>query len=340
MNQLVVATRNRLADLALQGDTDGARSLVRRLVSDGVSVSEVVEEVLAGAQHEIGERWHENRCSVVDEHVATEVVRTTLEVALATPRQSPAHRGSVAIACAEGDWHGLAARFQAELLREQGWSVRFLGASAPSDQVQSYLARKVPAALVITCSFPLALGGAARLAQSAHAVGVPVLIGGRAVTPLGLARRLGGDGDPTTFEEITRVLESWEQRPPTTFNAPRLWQDAQLTDVEADRIARVAMAVLSCRVSMDSYGERQRARTLEDLTYIVRFASAAVLVDSRDVFVEFQEWLARLLAARGVPGQALSTGVSVLRDVIGDDLAVGDRAEVMKAIATVLDYYV
>src|SRR3712207_7094162 len=41
-------------------------------------------------------------------------------------------RGHVVVACLDGEWHALAARIVAEVLRVHGWRVTFLGASVPA----------------------------------------------------------------------------------------------------------------------------------------------------------------------------------------------------------------
>jgi methanogenic corrinoid protein MtbC1 len=332
MADLLIDTRDRLVELALQGDTSGARALVSR-VANVESMSDVIEVVFAGAQIEVGERWQNNQCSVVDEHLATSVVRSALETVLSITRWRGEKRGSVAVSCAEGDWHSLAARLQAEKLISHGWSVRFLGASSPGDQVQSYLARNNPSALVITCTTPLALSGAARLADSAHAVGVPVIVGGRAVTPFQLASRLGADADPISNCDINEVLDRWVKHAPSMLNVTRR-RRAELTNLEVNHIVNVATAVLASQISKWDSGPLQAARTREILTFIVRAAGASAFVDSREVFDESLVWLEQVQTPRGGPIESIEIGVSVLCDVL--DMTKGEHNEDMAALASML----
>jgi hypothetical protein len=236
----------------------------------------------------------------------------------------------VALSCAEGDWHSLAARFQAEKLGSHGWSVRFLGASSPADQVRSYLERNTPSAFVITCSSPLALSGAARLADSAHAAGVPVLVGGRAVTPFQLASRLGADANPIANCEINEVLDGWVKRAPSTLNVTRR-RRAELTNLEVNHIVNVATAVLASRVPKTAF---PAARTLEVLSFIVRAAGASAFVSSHELFNASIDWLVQVQSSRGGPKELIDIGVSVLRDVI--DMTKSEHSEDMAAFASML----
>jgi methanogenic corrinoid protein MtbC1 len=332
MADLLIDTRDRLVELVLKGDTSGARALVSR-VAHVEPMSDVIEVVFAGAQLEVGNRWQNNQCSVVDEHMATSVVRSALETALSSTRWRGEKRGSVAVSCAEGDWHSLAARLQAEKLISEGWSVRFLGASSPADQVQNYLSRNSPSALVITCTYALALSGAARLANCAHAVGVPVLVGGRAVTPFQLASRLGADESPMSNCEVNEVLDRWERHTPTTMNVTGR-RRAELTNLEINKIVNVATAVLASRIPTLDERAHEAARTPEVLSFIVRAAGASAFVDSPMVFNELLLWLEQVETARGGSKELIDVGVSVLCDVV--DMTKGEHNEDMSALASIL----
>jgi methanogenic corrinoid protein MtbC1 len=336
MTNVLDEARDRLLELALRGDFGGARTLIMQVLRDGESTIDIIETVLAGVQYEVGERWCDNQCSIIDEHAATGVVRTALDTVLATSPRRGFSLGSVVLACAEGDWHSLASRFQAELLNANGWTVRYLGASSSADQVQTYLAHNLPTAMVVTCSYPPAFIGAARLTECAHSFGVPVIIGGRAVTPLRLAERLGADSDPTSITEIIQVLEDWLKNPPRTFNSPRLRLVGQLTNAEIDFVAKEAFAELARQLGVEGMSDNRESITTEALADIVRFACAARVIDCREVFTEFVSWIAQFLFARGVPTRAFNLAFAVLYHVISEGRVIPDRRDAMTGLAGML----
>ena len=63
----------------------------------------------------------------------------------------------------------------------RGFAVSFLGASAPADHVASFLSRRRPDALAVSCAMAPFFGGVIRLADAAHRHGIPVLAGGQAL---------------------------------------------------------------------------------------------------------------------------------------------------------------
>ena len=84
----------------------------------------------------------------------------------------------VVVTCAEGDWHAIAAHMFAEQLRSRGVVVAYLGASTPADHVARFFARHRPEVVAVSCNLPLYFRGLSRIADVAHALGIPVLAGG------------------------------------------------------------------------------------------------------------------------------------------------------------------
>jgi hypothetical protein len=101
---------------------------------------------------------------------------------------------------------------------------------------------------------------------------------------------------------------------------------SRLTE-EAHALALSALPALAATFpAMAGYDQRQLDRTLEDLGYIVRFLSAATMVDDPTVFTEFLAWLQDLLAHRAVPSLALVAGLEALRPLVED---IGPEAAVL-----------
>lgn len=303
---------------ALQGASHHAARVALDLLDSGVPESAVIDDLLAAAQREVGDRWQVNELSVADEHLATGVAEVALH-ALADTVTAPATAGFVVVACAEGDWHSIAAHMFAEQLRSRGFAVAFLGASTPADHVATFMARHRPDALAVSCNLPLFYAGVTRLTDAAHAHGVPVLAGGRSLDGgPDRALRIGADGWAADLDESVRLLTAWSQEAPRVAAAPtRLDRSAMELDAAAPHVGRSAFDDLTRRFpAMGSYDDAQIARTREDLVFIVQFIAASRLVDDIEVLTTFLTWLADLLAARGVPRRALEAGLESLHSVL------------------------
>ena len=302
-------------DHALTGDAKRAAGLAVELYDHGASEESVITDLLAAAQHQIGERWQRNELSIAEEHLATGASETAL-YALSDAAATPDSNGRIVVCCAEGDWHAIAAHMFAERLRAQGFIVAFLGASTPADDVAKFVERRQPDALAITCSLPLFYSGVTRVADAAHRFGVPVLAGGRALERgPARARRLGADGWGSNIYDAISQLTQWRASPPPIRNEPTvLHRGAVELEARAPELADSAFDDLARRFpAMSNYDTRQLTRTREDMVFIARFVAAAQLVDDDTVLTEFLDWLAELLEARGVPRAALTAGLEALQ---------------------------
>jgi len=303
---------------AVIGNRAAAVQLTLDLLDRRVSRERIVLDLLAAAQREVGHRWYCNELTPADEHLASGVTTAALDMLMG--ETSPPVDGILTlVTCAEGDFHALAAQMFGELLREHGLGVTVLGASAPADVVAEYLLRSGADSLAVSCSVPIFFPGAVRLIDAAHREGIPVIAGGPAfgIGPR-RAERLGADAWALTAADAAAILLDWKSEPPSVSRDPMLVDPVALRlAAQADALGCAAFDSLPARFpAMADYGERQVARTREDLVFIVRFLAAALLAADHEIFDDFLDWLQNLLVPRGVPPQALIAGLEALRPVV------------------------
>lgn len=306
-----------LVDLLERVDGPGAVALARGTLA-AAPVAVVVRDLLAPAQRQVGERWHAGRWTVAQEHAATAIIDDLLGLAAAAvPRGD---RGRVALICAEGEWHVTPARMAALCWRDAGWDVTFLGGSTPPEHLRASLELRPPEVIALSCTIPLALPGAARVAAALRDLRIPVLAGGRAFGPDGRrADALGLHGWAATPDEASAIMTGWLDRvtePPAPFvsDGEELSLEVRLPELVAAAERRLQERFPPMR----AYDARQLARTREDLTFILRFVGVSLTVADPRVFEEFLTWLGELLEARGVPPAALVGSLACLRDEVAD----------------------
>ena len=103
-------------DAAIAGQRRPAIRLTLDLLDHRVPRVAIVENLLGAAQKEVGERWYRNELTAADEHIATGVASAALD-ALAGETPVTSDGDLTVVACAEGDWHSLAAQMLGESLR-------------------------------------------------------------------------------------------------------------------------------------------------------------------------------------------------------------------------------
>jgi methanogenic corrinoid protein MtbC1 len=304
----------RMTASLLARDVDEARFLALQLLDSGLGIGEVLTHVIAPAQAEVGDRWLRDEASVADEHAATAVAETVVSIITGIARP-PVTGPHVVVACAEGEWHLLAARLLGETLRGSGCGVTFLGASMPAAHLARFLRGCAPDVLAVSSTTPLTLEGVLSFVHVAHEVGIPVIAGGRGLGPDDRrARVLGADlWAPDALAAAALLAEPLPRRrtQPTAATGAAMELSLRLPV-----LVEAAMVRLGERFPpLAGYSPDQVARTREDFGYILQFAQAAILTRDATLFDDFLGWLEQLLVARGVPARALTLSIDILREV-------------------------
>ena len=106
-------------------------------------LEQVIEEIIAPALVEIGERWHRNEASVVQEHFATALLRRRLTAVFQAYEQPLS--GPLAITgAAPSEWHDVGILIVSLALRRRGWRVIYLGQNVPAEQLVQEIGRLHP----------------------------------------------------------------------------------------------------------------------------------------------------------------------------------------------------
>ena len=84
---------------------------------------------------------------------------------------------------------------------------------------------------------------------------------------------------------------------------------------------------------LDKYGEPGREKCVEDMRHTIRFLAPGVALDEPSLFREYVDWLAELLAARGIPVSEVVRSLELLRQVVVERVPAPEA----RAIAAVID---
>ncbi|GAA1633804.1 cobalamin B12-binding domain-containing protein [Actinoplanes couchii] len=337
-HQVVTRIDGALADhylsLVADGDEQAAAELVLGLLDDGVPAQRIIVDLIGATQARVGELWAANEWSVAREHAATAAgERALAALAGRTPpvgRSGRPFRGRIALACVDGEWHGLPARMLAELLRLDGWRVDYLGASVPGRHLITHLHQTGPDAVALSCMLPTRLPRAHAAITACRAAGVPVIAGGRGFGPDGRwAQRLGAHAWAATGEEaVTRLSVDWP--PPYVSDlspdGPNLGDEeyTHLVRSRPELITTAMQRLAAAYPEADHYDQSQADSTAEDLGHIVDFLAAALYMGEPAIFLDFTRWTAEVLQARNVPPNALRAGLHLIQDQLSDFPSAAD----------------
>ncbi len=152
------------------------------------------ESVVAPLVKEVGERWHQGRLRIVQEHLTTVTVRQVMSGLLAGLPSEPTAPVFVA-ATTSGQHHELGAMLAAAAAAAAGWRTIYLGSDLPGDEIAVAATQLHARAIGLSIVFPIDEAATEREFTSlASGLGarIPVLVGGEGARQLtGLINRFG-----------------------------------------------------------------------------------------------------------------------------------------------------
>jgi hypothetical protein len=282
-----------------RADGATAQALVTALLQDGNAPGSVVDDVLAPAQREVGERWYRREWTSADEHAATAITDRCL-ASLPCGTAGPA----IVVAAPEGEWHALpTADGRPARARHDG--ERPSAPDCPARDLQRHLETTRPAALALSCTLSTNLLAAASSIAAAHAAGVPVVAGGRAFGRDGLrARALGADAWSSTARGLAALV------PTLTLSgaAVDVPHEAVVADATPDDLLDVALERQAAGSSwVGQLNALQQRQARDDLRWLARHAAAAHACGDPSVLADLLTWLGplppRTGGARARPGR-------------------------------------
>jgi|SRR5689334_21038460 len=198
-----------------RGDARTALTVVDELIEAGASFDEICEGVLRPALYEIGALWESGEITIADEHLAAAISETVLASIGAITATSVDNEPRVIVCASEGESHALGARMVGETLAAADWSVYYLGASTPSEDVAHAVAAREVAMLALSTTMEANLPAVARTIDMVRdaAPGVRVVVGGQAYAGDEVrARAVGADAFLPGLDGLTDALEALLRR--------------------------------------------------------------------------------------------------------------------------------
>ena len=207
------ATYRAFLNALLEGDRRAAYAVTDAAHNEGLSLDEVYLLVFQRALREVGRLWQQNKISVADEHLATQITQaamTRLYDQVFEWRPGAGH--TIIAACADIERHEIGLRMLCDLLEMEGWVTTYLGGSVPTESLVAMVQHRRPTAVALSTALSAhlpRLQAMIRAIRDAMGNEQPlILAGGRPfVDNPDLATRLGADltaRDATTAVALLR----------------------------------------------------------------------------------------------------------------------------------------
>ena len=283
-------------------DVDAAYGVVRGVIEAGVSPDDALEGIVVLSQQRIGESWAANDWTVGQEHAATSISEEVVaQVWEGLPEPEPTK--PVLVACAEREFHSLAAMVVATSLRSWGRTTEFLGPNIHRDLLVARIAEERPAAVMLSASLSSSLTRVARQIAAVTATGTPVVAGGAAFDVAGnRARRLGATAYAANAADAAALLD---RLPDVVIPPPSAHgEEAQRLAAMADSLAREVLDATEATLGAGSGAlapDHWRVVLATFTPHLVASVAGGVITEDPTVPASARAWLDQVLSRRGAP---------------------------------------
>lgn len=128
----------------LAGKRTECQDVVRTLLDAEIELKALYGDLFQRSLYEVGELWENNRITVANEHLATSITESLLN--LAYPKLFATERTGkkAVISCGANEYHQIGGKMVADILELNGWDCHFLGANTPPENIAEFIQKVSP----------------------------------------------------------------------------------------------------------------------------------------------------------------------------------------------------
>ncbi len=126
-----------------------AREFIFAALDRGIGATKLLTNIIWPAMEQITKLYRENHISRIAEHMATRINRMVADQLHAFMARKPKNGRRIVILCGDGESEELGAQISADLFEAEGWTVWFLGAGVPNDEVLQFVGKTTPDVLCL-----------------------------------------------------------------------------------------------------------------------------------------------------------------------------------------------
>lgn len=194
----------------LVNDSQACLELTHPAVQQPADLRRLYLSLFQPALYRIGDLWAQHQISVAQEHLATAIIQRLMAQYYPLLASIPRHGRRALMTTAPQELHEIGARMVADFLELEGWTVAYLGANTPLDDLRGYVADLRPDVVGISTGIRQYLP---RVASTIDAIRATVtrqpliIVGGQAFHDVPeLWRRVGADAYAPTAGQALHVL--------------------------------------------------------------------------------------------------------------------------------------
>ena len=196
----------------LAGKRSECSQMVQELLDSDIDLKQLYSQLFQRSMYRVGELWETNQISVANEHLATSITESLLNLCYPAVFGTDRIGRKAVISCSANEFHQVGGKMVADILELNGWDGHFLGANTPPEDMAQFIQDTKPDLVGLSLSI---LSHIDHLKTSIEAVktdfpNMDLLIGGQAFRWGGtdIVKKYGGTEYIPTLEELEKNIKA------------------------------------------------------------------------------------------------------------------------------------
>lgn len=128
----------------LAGRRKECREIIEGLMETDMMIIEFYEGLFRRSMYRVGELWENNIITVANEHLATSITDSLLNLVYPSVFEEEPKGRKAVISCSANEYHQIGGKMVADILQLNGWDSMFLGANTPSNDLLKFIQENKP----------------------------------------------------------------------------------------------------------------------------------------------------------------------------------------------------
>jgi 5-methyltetrahydrofolate--homocysteine methyltransferase len=201
-----------LADAIIRGDNVASKKITRKLVSEGVSAIDILNDGLVPGMGVVGKKFKANEMYIPEVLIAARAMHAAMDVIKPMLSESDTNTiGKIIIGTVQGDLHDIGKNLVAMMLEGAGFTVIDLGVDIPPQKFVKELkkngARLLGISALLTTTMPV-MKNVIEAVRASYGKSIKVIVGGAPLTRE-YAESIGADGyapDASSAVDLAKKL--------------------------------------------------------------------------------------------------------------------------------------
>jgi MerR family transcriptional regulator, light-induced transcriptional regulator len=166
----------------LAGRRVQCRDITQTLLDGKIAVKMLYSDLFQRSMYEIGDLWENNRITVANEHLATSITESLLNLVYPSVFATDRIGKKAVISCSANEFHQIGGKMVADLFELNGWDGHFLGANTPPEDMAKFIEDVQPDVVGLSLSIMSNIGPLKRCIEilKSNFPDMNLLVGGQA----------------------------------------------------------------------------------------------------------------------------------------------------------------